>query len=119
MRARTLGQISARSLGCQEGQHKLPTALAQYPPSLVHTPPQLSVSCFSAPLGELKVHQEGTVGALASPTIAPHPHHSRCSSAGRQSSRLTCLHPSISGLIAFISRAPPILQLGVVPRPFL
>lgn len=101
MRARTLGQISARSLGCQNGQHKLPTALAQYLPWLVHIPPQLSVSCFCSPLGELKVQQEGTVGALASPSIAPHPHHSRCSSAGRQSSRLTCLHPSISGLPAF------------------
>lgn len=49
MRARTLGKISAQSLGCQEGQHKLPTALALYRPSLVHTPTQLSVSCFGFP----------------------------------------------------------------------
>lgn len=48
MRARTLGHISAGPLAAQA------TILAQNLPWLVHTPSQLSVSCFYSPLESLR-----------------------------------------------------------------
>lgn len=91
MRARTLGHVSAGPLAAQA------TILAQNLPWLVHTPSQLCL-LFLFPLGKLKAQHEGMVAAQASPSITPHPHHSGDSRAGRQSSLLTCLHPSISEL---------------------
>lgn len=48
MRARTLGHVSAGPLAAQA------TILAQNLPWLVHTPSQLSVSCFYSPLESLR-----------------------------------------------------------------
>lgn len=93
-------------------------------PALVgpHTFPALCL-LFLFPLGELKAQHEGMVGAQASPSITPHPHHSGYSRAGRQSSLLTCLHPSISELAAgywdlFQGHHPSYIWV-LSPAPFL